>query len=225
MNDVKRRTGEGEMRRIAEDSTESSRIMLGLLDAVEQDRVCSQRHLASELGIALGLVNAYVKRCINEGLLKVRQAPARRYAYYLTPLGFAEKSRLTLEYLSHSFGFFRQAKTDCSKLFRFAKARGVRSVLLIGQSDLAEIAALCAMEEGVVIAGLVDGNAEGRFIGGLPVFKTIDGIELAFDAVLITDVKNARASCEVAVAHFGPERVLVPELLRVRTRQESGAEE
>ena len=110
------------MRRV-DDSAETSRIMLGLLDAVEQDRAHSQRHLASELGIALGLVNAYLKRCMKKGLVKMRQAPARRYAYYLTPQGFAEKSRLTVEYLSFSFGFFRQAKTDCSGLFRVAKLR------------------------------------------------------------------------------------------------------
>ena len=52
------------MRRVGEESPESSRIMLGLLDAVEQNRAQSQRLLASELGIALGLVNAYLKRCI-----------------------------------------------------------------------------------------------------------------------------------------------------------------
>ena len=107
--------------------------------------------LASELGIALGLVNAYLKRCVKKGLVKVRDAPARRYAYYLTPQGFAEKSRLTVEYLSYSFGFFRQAKTDCSELFRSAKAGGVNKIVLAGQSDLAEIAALCAMEHGVEI--------------------------------------------------------------------------
>jgi len=45
------------------------------------------------LDIALGLVNAYVKRSIKKGLVKVSQAPARRYAYYLTPQGFSEKSR------------------------------------------------------------------------------------------------------------------------------------
>ena len=212
------------MRRIAEDNAESSRIMLGLLDAVEQDRAHSQRHLASELGIALGLVNAYLKRCMKKGLVKVRQAPARRYAYYLTPQGFAEKSRLTVEYLSYSFGFFRQAKTDCSDLFRLAKVRGVRNVLLIGQSDLAEIAALCAMEQGVDIVGLVDGDAEGRFIG-VPVFKTIDDIEVVFDAVLITDVKNSQSSSEAAVARFGMDRVLVPELLRVQIRPRAGAAE
>ena len=108
------------MRRVSEETPESSRIMLGLLDAVEQNRAQSQRLLASELGIALGLVNAYLKRCIKKGLVKVRSAPARRYAYYLTPQGFAEKSRLTVDYLSYSFSFFRQAKTDCSELFKTA---------------------------------------------------------------------------------------------------------
>jgi DNA-binding MarR family transcriptional regulator len=212
------------MRRIAEDSTEASRIMLGLLDAVEQERAQSQRHLASELGIALGLVNAYLKRCMKKGLVKVRQAPARRYAYYLTPKGFAEKSRLTVEYLSSSFSFFRHAKTDCSDLFRLAKARDVRTVLLIGRSDLAEIAALCAMEQGVAVAGLVDTMAEGDFIGA-PIFRSIDEADVAFDAVLITDLRNARARSEQAIARLGLERVLVPELLRVRIRQEGLASE
>src|SRR5262249_51283838 len=96
---------------------EKTRIMLGLLESVERGGEQSQRRLASELGIALGLVNAYIKRCINKGLLKVGEAPARRYAYYLTPRGFAEKSRLTVEYLSYSFSLFRRAKQDLSATF------------------------------------------------------------------------------------------------------------
>src|SRR5262245_36732247 len=92
---------------------EEARIILGLLDSVERNAGQSQRRLASELCIALGLVNAYLKRCVKKGLLKVSQAPARRYLYYLTPQGFAEKSQLTVEFLSYSFGFFRKAKSDC----------------------------------------------------------------------------------------------------------------
>ena len=206
-------------------NNEATRIMLGLLDAVEHDRAHSQRHLASELGIALGLVNAYLKRCIKKGLVKARQAPARRYAYYLTPQGFAEKSRLTVEYLSYSFGFFRQAKTDCSKLLRRAKALGVNSVVLAGQSDLAEIAALCAIEEAVRIAGLVQSTSTQSQFVGIPVFEDFDAIPGPFDSILITDVSNARETCEAAVARFGFDRVLVPELLRVPIRQLSGVAE
>jgi DNA-binding MarR family transcriptional regulator len=211
------------MRRAGDESAESSRIMLGLLDAVEQERAKSQRLLASELGIALGLVNAYLKRCIKKGLVKVRGAPARRYAYYLTPQGFAEKSRLTVEYLSYSFGFFRQAKTDCSGLFQSAKAGGVNKVLLAGQSDLAEIAALCAMEHGIEIVGVVQDGATKRQFIGLPVFADFDSASEPFDAVLITDLTTARQTCDVAVARFGAERVLVPELLRLRMRHRSEA--
>lgn len=213
------------MRRAAEENPEASRIMLRLLDAVEQDQAHSQRHLASELGIALGLVNAYLKRCMKKGLVKVRQAPARRYAYYLTPQGFAEKSRLTVEYLAFSFSFFRQAKTDCSELFRTAKARGVNSVLFVGRSDLAEIAALCALEHGVTITGLVQpGETQDRFIG-LPVFADFEAVTQPFDSVLITDVNDARSTSEAAIARYGLDRVLVPELLRVRIRQQGGAAE
>ena len=95
---------------------EDERVVLGLLESVEQDGGKSQRRLAAELGIALGLVNAYLNRCIQKGLVKVSQAPARRYAYYLTPQGFVEKSRLSLEYLTYSFRFFRQARLDCQQL-------------------------------------------------------------------------------------------------------------
>lgn len=207
------------MRRVGEETPESSRIMLGLLDAVEQNRAQSQRLLASELGIALGLVNAYLKRCIKKGLVKVRSAPARRYAYYLTPQGFAEKSRLTVDYLSYSLSFFRQAKTDCSDLFKAASARGVERVLLVGQTDLAEIASLCAMEHGVTIAGVVQNDAAKPEFIGLPVFEDFDGVSNAFDAVLITDVLTPQRTYEAAVARLGIDRVLVPDLLRIRMRQ------
>lgn len=214
---------ERQMRRVGEESPESSRIMLGLLDAVEQDRAQSQRLLASELGIALGLVNAYLKRCIKKGLIKVRSAPARRYAYYLTPQGFAEKSRLTVDYLSYSFGFFRQAKTDCSELFKAASARGVEKVLLVGQTDLAEIAALCAIEHRIEIVGVVQENAAKSEFIGFPVFENFDSVSNSFDAALITDLLKPRETYDAAVARFGVERVLVPDLLRIRMRQKNEA--
>ena len=97
---------------------ENARIVLGLLESVGRDGGQSQRRLAAELGIALGLVNAYLKRCIGKGLVKVRSAPTRRYAYYLTPKGFAEKSRLTVSYLTNSLSFFRLARADCAALDR-----------------------------------------------------------------------------------------------------------
>ena len=136
---------------LAHSDIEKTRIMLGLLECVERQSAPSQRHLAAELGIAVGLVNAYLKRCIRKGLLKAKQAPARRYAYYLTPQGLTEKSRLTVEYLSHSLSFFRRARIDCADVLAEAHARGWQRIVLAGASDVAEIAIICALEKHVKI--------------------------------------------------------------------------
>ena len=94
-----------------------SEITLGLLNAINENSALTQCSLARDLGIALGLANAYLKRCAKKGLVKIAQVPSNRYAYYLTPKGFSEKSRLTAEYFSQSFKFFRAARVECSGLF------------------------------------------------------------------------------------------------------------
>jgi DNA-binding MarR family transcriptional regulator len=200
-----------------ENDPDNARIMLGLLESVERGAT-SQRSLADELGIALGLVNAYLKRCVKKGLVKVRQAPARRYAYYLTPHGFAEKSRLTVEFLSSSFGFFRQAKADCSAALQTAAARGLQRIALAGISDLAEVAMICAPECGVQIVAVVDPRSTlSRFVG-LPVVTSIEAIAADCDGVLVTDLVRARETFEAAAARLGADRVLAPRLLGVTRR-------
>jgi predicted transcriptional regulator len=196
---------------------ENERIVLGLLSSVEADGARSQRRIAAELGIALGLVNAYLKRCVKKGLVKVHDVPARRYAYYLTPQGFAEKSRLTVQYLSDSFSFFRKAKSDCTRVFEEAAARGLNRLVLAGKSDLAEIAILCAVEAGnaAVIAIVDDGSEGGRFVG-VEVFASYSDVKACFDAIIVTDVTRAQMTYEQAVEASSKDRVLVPALLGLR---------
>ena len=198
------------------------RIVLGLLDSLESDGERWQRRIASELGIALGLVNAYLKRCVKKGLIKVHDAPARRYAYYLTPKGFAEKSRLTVQYLSNSFSFFRLAKSDCAQAFEAAKSLGFQRLVLAGQSDLAEIAILCALDAGITIVAVVDGQSVATKFAGVDVAKTFADVKGKSDAVLVTDVTRAIQSYEAAVTTFGAERVLAPALLRLRLNAPAG---
>lgn len=206
----------------SEREEDSDRIVLGLLNSVEQDGARSQRHFAAELGIALGLVNAYLNRCIKKGLVKASQAPARRYAYYLTPQGFAEKSRLTVSYLSSSFGFFRKAKADCVKALETAKERQLNRLALLGVSDLAEIAAICAIESGVVLVCAVDPSSKlGRFVG-LPVVDGFDSIEEHVDGVVVTALVSSPAIDALigsAREKFGADAVLIPELIDLRPRK------
>jgi hypothetical protein len=93
----------------------------------------------------------------------------------------------------------------------------------MGRSDLAEIAALCAIEHGVEIVAVVQAAApQDRFVG-LPVFEDFDAVPKVFDAVMITDTKDVRAAHETALARFGGDRVLVPALLRIGMRRSNEA--
>jgi DNA-binding MarR family transcriptional regulator len=210
------------MDQLLEGEHENERIVLNLLTSVEHDGERSQRRLAAELGIALGLVNAYLKRCVKKGLVKVHDAPARRYAYYLTPHGFAEKSRLTVQYLSDSFSFFRLAKADCARVLEAAQARGLNRVVLAGKSDLAEIAILCAVEAGVTIVAVVDPRTDdGQFVG-VNVVKSFAEVAGKFDAVIVTDVATAQTSFAAAVEACGSDHVLAPEVLGLRPSKADG---
>jgi hypothetical protein len=62
----------------------------------------------------------------DDRLMKIAEAPARQYTYHLTPHGFAEKVRLSLEFLSYSFDLFRRAKADSRAVFLAANERGLQ---------------------------------------------------------------------------------------------------
>jgi hypothetical protein len=195
------------------DDPEKIRIMLSLLDCIERDSAQSHRRLSSELGIALGLTNSYVRRCVKKGYLKVRKSKPNTFTYNLTPRGFLEKAQLSARYLSHSFSFFRHARNACAAAFTLAEKRGYRRIALAGVSDLAEIAIICATERKASICAIVDREAKcARFVG-VPVVKDFSGIAGGFDAIIVTDLTNTRDVLAQISKQYGPDCVIAPSLL------------
>ena len=188
--------------------------VLELLDAVGKQSNVSQRHLASNMGIALGLANSYLKRCIRKGFIKISEAPANRYLYYLTPQGFAEKSRLTAIYLSTSFAFYRKAGDSCTDVFNKCEMHAWQRILLYGMSDLAEIATLRAQEHGVQIVGILDPHTERRRFAGVSVWHSMQQVE-PFDVCVLTELNSPLLSYEQLLKEVDKERILIPDILRL----------
>ena len=187
-----------------------------MLNAVERNSRLTQRGLASELGIALGLANAYLRRCVRKGLVKIGTVPLNRYAYYLTPTGFSEKSRLTAEYLTISLTFFRTARAQCSELFNECWRNGWRRIVLLGAGDLAEIAVLSSVQSGVEVVAIVDAAMVGSQCAG----HSVVAMPPAFDAILVTDMQGPARMVETGLellraAGLARERLLVPRLLGI----------
>ena len=191
-------------------------VTLEILEAIEAQSDVTQRHLARSTGIALGLANSYLKRCVRKGLVKIQQAPANRYFYYLTPKGFAEKSRLTGQYLSTSFKFYGRAAESCAAAFTSCKKRGWTRITLCGASDLAEIASLRALDHELEIVGIYDPVCGRDEFLSYSVFDSMDKCN-ASDAWILTDLTEPQKAYERLVSTLDAERVIVPDILGVKT--------
>ncbi len=188
-------------------------ITLGLLLAVHENSAVTQRSVAGQLNIALGLANAYLKRCIDKGLIKVKQVPRNRYAYYLTPKGFTEKSRLTAKYLVTSLHFFRRARADCEFAIKQCAQRQWNRVAFYGVSELGEIATLVTRDN-INLVGFVDPLSTKTEFAGLPVVSSVAQLP-DVDGIILTDTTSPQESYSALCKELGADKVIALRLLRV----------
>ena len=154
------------------------RIVRELLVGIERDPAISQRKLSEDLGVSVGSINWYIKRCVKKGLVKLGQAPVKRYLYYLTPDGFAEKTRLTASYLSISFDIFRAGRQQYEALFNLCEAKGWTNIILLGESELTELALLVlSRHENIKAHCIFDIDSTKTTIADLPVLSTLKDIQ------------------------------------------------
>ena len=154
-----------------------------ILDELANNDALTQRDLSQRLGIALGLVNSYIKNLIAKGYITVATIPPKRYAYYLTPKGFAEKSRLAYDLLQDYTRIYREAKSSYRKLFQELKQSGLKHIVFAGADEVAEIAYITLQETGLeqTARDLFDLYVLGREI------RPYSGIrDLDYDTIIVT---------------------------------------
>ena len=159
---------------------------LQILNELSGNDSLTQRDLSSRLDIALGLVNSYIKNLIAKGFITVKSIPPRRYAYFLTPKGFAEKTRLTYDLLQDYTRIYREARSGLKDLFSELRADGVRRVAFAGADEVAEIAYITLHEAEIELAGVVDDDLAGKKFFGREI-RPISGIrEMEYDCIVVT---------------------------------------
>ncbi|GAF79082.1 unnamed protein product [marine sediment metagenome] len=187
---------------------------LEFLSAIERGEVVTQMTLRKRIGVSIGFINALLKRGMHKGYVKARKVPVRRYAYYVTPKGFTEKSRLVAVYLEDSLAFFRGAHSQYAEIFVRARSDGLSSLVLIGGGELAAIAVLAAWGEGVALLAILDPESNQNQHYGLKVIRSLDEIS-PFDAVVITDSRTPQKAYEELRERLPEAQVLAPPLLKI----------
>lgn len=162
-----------------------------ILRHVEKSPCLSNRGAARKLGVSVKLAHELLKGMVSRGLLHVRVVNARRWDYFLTPKGIAEKARLTLEFLDFSLHFYREARRRSSQVCRDLAEVGARRVVLLGAGDLAEIVYLGIQEWGMELSGVYADTGPERLLGK-PVSPVADLARVPLDVPIIVCVYDAR---------------------------------
>ena len=189
---------------------ESGDLTLGVLEAIDSKKSITQRSISKDLDMALGLVNSYLKRCVKKGFIKIQQAPKNRYLYYLTPRGFSEKAKLTAEFLTSSFTFFRKSRDQIEEILDNCNKKNWKRILLFGNSELAEITSLYSKNHEVQIIQVYNtSNLRDSKQDNFPPASDLD-------AIILTDLTSPQKSYEQLVTVYKSKPILVPKLLKVK---------
>lgn len=184
---------------------------LQFLEEIEQNPRISQRELSNKFGIALGVTNACIKRMARRGLIRLKGFPPRRIAYYLTPKGFAEKSKLMLRFVSYNVHHYVEMKKLISKKLLEMEEHGVKRIAFFGISDEMEIAYITLQGLNLELTAIIDTDQrkQGTQFFGHKVISLREVKSLRADAILVTSMKDQDSSVKALLKQRGSNPVQI----------------
>lgn len=181
-------------------------IMVRLLTTLAENPEVTQRDLATTMGISLGMMVSYMKSCVRKGLIRSKQVAPRRWAYFVTPKGLTEKSRMVSGYLHRAMTFFRDTRAQLEELFAQCQKKGIQTIAMVGSGDVAEIALL--VSQGFAVRLELVQQAE----------EYIEKLK-GFHAVLVTDINNPQGTFDTLRKDISEDKLLsIATLCIVRKR-------
>ena len=89
-----------------------------ILEEIEKNPNTTQRDLSEKTGLSLGMVNLLLKKFVKKGFVKLEKLNSRSFRYILTPEGFKEKSKKTIEYMKRYYQKTLLIKQNIERIIR-----------------------------------------------------------------------------------------------------------
>ena len=187
---------------------------LSLLQELERNPVISQRELSEKFGIALGVTNACLKRMVLNGWIRTRGSDDRKIGYYLTPKGFAEKSKLNLHVAFWRVQHYSTLKEMIGKIFFQMERDRIERIVFYGVSAEMEIAYIALQGRSLKLAGIVEDDDQWSscIILGYELEPVSRVLALKPECILITSFVESDKKRESLVSLIGNQSVSIKEL-------------
>ena len=91
---------------------------LSILEIIENNASVTQREISKKSGLSLGMVNLLLKKFVKKGLVKLERLDGKSFRYILTPEGFKEKSKKTIDYIKRYYNKTMIIKQNIERVIR-----------------------------------------------------------------------------------------------------------
>ena len=196
---------------------------LRLLEEVDATADLSQRTLAGNVGIALGVVNVLVKSMVKRGYIRATRLSWKRWAYFLTPAGVSRKVQLTANYVDRFMDHYRRVRELVRETVDVDSIESHHVVAIYGATDLGELFYLVLKEAGVERVEFLDESKTGKFLG-MPIHPLENAEQDRYVKVMVAYPNDVVERREKLIAAGVPERKISSLLDQHESLEIQGAE-
>ncbi|WP_294431720.1 winged helix-turn-helix transcriptional regulator [uncultured Treponema sp.] len=105
-----------------------------IADTLKEDPLASQRVLAENAGMSIGLMNAVIKRFVERGWIMLTNVNLRKLSYAITPAGIAELTARSQNFAKRTFAIANKYNETFCQAVSDAKKQGKNKLVLYGSS-------------------------------------------------------------------------------------------
>jgi DNA-binding MarR family transcriptional regulator len=140
-----------------------------ILEAIASGRPVTQRSLARQAGVALGLTNLLIRRLVGKGYVTLAKASSRHVRYMMTAQGWEALARATRDSLENTVRLYTATRDQIRMTLDTVSrqcpvdAAGQKRIIFYGATDVAEIAFVSLQATDLALVGVVDEDRTGRF--------------------------------------------------------------
>lgn len=161
---------------------------LSVLLTVHNEPKVSQHQIAKKTNLSSSMVNNYIKCLKDEGVITVSGKTNRTQSYHLTANGQNELRESLLEYSSEIVQLYSAVKREITQILNGFYQEGIRTLVLFGVAETAEVVFAAIKESPLVVIGVLDSDPgkQGKPFNGLIVQEPAKLEQINGDAVVIT---------------------------------------
>ena len=177
---------------------------LVLMMEIERDPLISQSALGDKAGLVPSMVNTYIRRMSERGLVEKHGQSRRTTSYYLTESGRDHRAELARRYSIETVRLYKYAKEEFRRLLGAGADRlKHKRIVVYGSAETGELSCQVLLELGCQLGGVVDNDPlqQGRILFGHTVVSP-EALESFDPQVVLVGSLGHTAEIESKLTHL-----------------------